>query len=145
MELQPADFVILGFTAVMTVLGLVRGLSGALAFLAGLSLASAAAFIGWGRGLSSITPTALAVAAAVAVFVVVFGLVRVCVRTVVGSLLKQPSDAVFGVVLGLFCAAMLIWGLSDFPPLRDYSSLARMLHDCARSERIVTSDRTVRF
>lgn len=131
-ELQPADFVILGFTAVMTVLGLLRGLSGALAFLAGLSLGSAAVFIGWERALSSFSPIWLGIVAGIALFIVVFGLVRIGVRVVVGSLLKQPSDAVFGVILGLFCSAMLVWGLSDFPPLRDYSNLARTLHACIR-------------
>ena len=112
MELLPADYVLLGLTGVMALMGLFRGFSGTLAFF----LASAAAAVAgpmlwtysatvsdqvWVRGLGVGLATLL-----------MFGLVRLIVKKCVNGLLSQPSDAIFGFLVGIAfgIAVVAVWG-----------------------------------
>ena len=132
MPLLPADYVVIGLTVVLSALGLVRGFSGAFAFLVGTSFGIAAVVGGWNGLLAGIDALWLRVAAAVLVFVVAFGIVRILVKLVVGKLLEQPSDSIFGVCLGLFCGGFLIWTLANNPQLRGYSFVAQEVHALVR-------------
>ncbi len=128
MPLQPADYVLLGLTVLLTVFGLIRGFSGVFAFLVGTSLSAASDVIGWRGFLSGINPVALRVATAVILFIAVFAVVRYVVKLIVGKLLSQPSDSIFGVCLGLFSGAFILWVLASSPDLRAYSYLAQEVH-----------------
>ena len=132
MPLLPADYVLLGLTVLLTALGLFRGFSGAFAFLIATSLGIATVVSGWNGFLLGIGETWMRAVAAVVVFVVVFGVVRILVKLVVGKLLAQPSDAIFGVCLGLFCGGYLIWTLANNPQLCGYSFVAQEVHALVR-------------
>lgn len=125
MQLLPADYVLLGLTVLLMALGLWRGVSETFAMLAGGSLAAASVFFGWGGFLGEISPTWVAIVISVAFFILVFGCVRAVVKFVIGKLLSQPADSIFGVCLGLFCGLALLWGASRRPMLRDWSNLAQ--------------------
>lgn len=128
MPLTPADCVLLGLTGLLVALGLFRGFSGAFAFAVATSLAIATAVCGWNGCLSGIGPLGLRVVAACVVFVVVFGVTRIFVKAVVGKLLAQPADAIFGVLLALGCGGYLFWAVVNSPFLRGHSFLAQEVH-----------------
>ena len=124
MNFLPAEYVILGAAAVASVFGLIGGLSGALAFLAGTVGAAVVGRIvwyasldwfdaGWARALSSF-----------ALALVAFGVARKIVRMVVHRLLAQPGDAIFGFFVAalsgfaLALAASYLLVLSDIWPVK---------------------------
>ena len=124
MALLPADYALGGLTAAMAVLGLFRGLSGTLAFLAATMAASAVGTIGWRISASCLdSPWARAGAVGVA-GLLAFGIVRVAVRKLVYGLLAQPADAVFGFLVGLAAGltAFVVWGYLGIG--LEYSALA---------------------
>ncbi len=116
MTFQPADYVVGGVIILLALMGLFRGLSGALAFLAGLALSAAVAMFGWRfsadlfeepwlRGLVVFGGTILA-----------FGLVRFLVKKLVNGLLSQPSDSIFGFLVGAAVGFFLLvaWSWTGF-------------------------------
>lgn len=125
MQLQPADYVLCGITLVMSVTGLFRGFSGTLAFVLATVAASAAGLVGWPYS-ASFTPVPWMRGAGTLVGVLlVFGLVRLIVKKLVGGLLAQPSDALFGAVIGSLIGVLLlvIWSYTGFH--LEYSNLAQ--------------------
>lgn len=128
MVLQPADYVVIGLAVLMTAMGLFRGFSGAFAFLVATSLGASAVATGWTGFLASVEPVWVRAVAAIVVFVTVFGVIRLIVKFVVGKLLAQPSDSIFGVCLGLACGGLLVWALAHDPVVRSHSFIAREVH-----------------
>lgn len=123
----PADYILCGLTLVMAVLGLFRGFSGTLGFFLAVVAAVFAAGFGWTYSVS-LTSVAWQRAAGVLVAtLLVFGLVRLVVKKLVNGLLAQPSDAIFGLLLGVgFGAALLVaWAHSGI--YLEYSHLAKTL------------------
>jgi len=122
--MQPADYAVLGVAAVFAVTGLFRGLSGTIGFLTASVASAATATFGWplsSRWLASPWTRGLAVFVAA---LLVFGTVRMVVKKSVNGLLAQPSDAVFGMLVGVFAAALLLaaWAYSGF--YTEFSSIA---------------------
>lgn len=134
MELLPADYILLGAAVVLAGMGLFRGFSGVFAFVVGFAVAGAADFIGWSTFLAGFESVWTRALAAVVLYVVVFGLVRYLVKLAVGRVLSQPSDAVFGCVLGLLCGILLVWAVSMSPFLCEKSNIARMLNSHVSDE-----------
>lgn len=128
MPFQPVDYVLVGVTVLVATLGLFRGLSGLFAFLVGTAHALAGAVHGWNGFLACIESPWLRAGAAVVVFIVLFGVVRYAVKLIAGKLLSQPSDSIFGVVVGLLCGGFLLWSLAGNEYLRGYSYLAQEVH-----------------
>lgn len=125
MQLLPADYVLCGITLVMAVTGLFRGFSGTLAFMLATVAAVGAGFLGWSYS-ASFTPVLWMRGAGTLVGVLlVFGLVRLIVKKLVGGLLAQPSDALFGAVIGSLIGVLLlvIWSYTGFHI--EYSNLAQ--------------------
>ena len=125
MQLLPADYVLCGITLVMAVTGLFRGFSGTLAFMLATVTAAGAGFWGWPYS-ASFTPVLWMRGAGTLVGVLlVFGLVRLIVKKLVGGLLAQPSDALFGAVIGSLIGVLLlvIWSYTGFHI--EYSNLAQ--------------------
>ena len=122
---QPADYALCGITIVMAVLGLFRGFSGTLGFALGAVAAAFAASFGWAysasftdvawqRGVGVLMATLLA-----------FGIVRLIVKKLVNGLLAQPSDAVFGFLVGAALGVLIlaVWAYSGVH--LEYSTLAK--------------------
>ena len=125
MQLLPADYVLCGITLVMAVTGLFRGFSGTLAFMLATVAAAGAGFLGWPYS-ASFTPVLWMRGAGTLVGVLlVFGLVRLIVKKLVGGLLAQPSDALFGAVIGSLVGVLLLvlWSYTGFHI--EYSNLAQ--------------------
>ena len=122
---QVADYVLCGVTIVAAVTGLFRGFSGTLAFALATAAASLVGSFGWSY---SATMTDVAWQRGTGVLVatlLTFGIVRIVVKKLVNGLLSQPSDAIFGglVGAGLGVAAVVVWAYSGLFP--EYSSLVR--------------------
>ena len=127
MQLLPADYVLGGVTVAMAVLGLFRGFSGTLAFFIAVAVAVLAATFGWPYS-ASFTPVVWMRAAGTLVgTLLVFGIVRLLVKKLVNGLLSQPSDAIFGFLIGVAFGGLLLlgWVLSGFH--LEYSALATEL------------------
>ena len=125
MQLLPADYVLCGITLVMAVTGLFRGFSGTLAFMLATVAAAGAGFLGWPYSASFTPVLWMRVAGTLVGVLLVFGLVRLIVKKLVGGLLAQPSDALFGAVIGSLVGVLLlvIWSYTGFHV--EYSRLAR--------------------
>lgn len=124
-ELLPADYALCGLAIVMAVTGLFRGFSGTLAFV--LAVASAALVgsfvwpysvgftdVVWMRGAGTLVATLLA-----------FGIVRLIVKKLVNGLLAQPSDALFGALVGAMLGVLVLVGWAYSGLYLDYSNLAK--------------------
>lgn len=124
MEFLPADYVLGGIAVVMAVLGLFRGFSGTLAFFVAGAAAAAVAALGWPFSASFTEVMWQRVAGVLVATLLGFGLVRLIVKRLVNGLLAQPTDAIFGFVIGAaFGAALLVgWAYSGFH--LEYSNLA---------------------
>ncbi len=127
MALQPADYLAGGLVIVLAVMGLFRGLSGALAFLAGAVAAAAAAVFGWPLSAAWLAEPWLRGVATLVATLFVFGLVRLLVKKLVNGLLSQPSDAIFGFLAGVLVGLLLLvaWACTGF--YTDRSRLATEL------------------
>ena len=108
MNLLPADYALGGLTIALAVLGLFRGLSGTLAFLAATLAAAAVGTIGWRVAEPYLTVGWQRAAVVFAVALLAFGLVRIVVRKFVNGLLAQPADAIFGFLVGLAAGALAV-------------------------------------
>lgn len=114
--LATADIVILAGTAVFALFGLFWGFSGALAFLAGSVMGALGGRLAWTAAMEyGQTGWSRALVALVAA-ILVFGIVRWAVKKIVGGLLRQPADAVFGFlvsgVTGLFLALAAVYAVN---------------------------------
>ena len=124
MSLQPADWVFCGLVAVLTVMGLFRGLSGALAFVAAGAASAASAAFGWPLFAHWFAAPWARAAAVFVSALLIFGLVRLVVKKAVNGLLAQPSDSFFGLAVGFLAGILILaaWAWSGF--FVEYSSLA---------------------
>lgn len=123
----PADYILCGLTIVMAVLGLFRGFSGTLGFILAALAAVLTATFGWTLS-ASFTEVAWQRAGGVLVATLLaFGLVRLIVKKLVNGLLAQPSDAIFGLLIGAAfgAAALFAWAHSGL--YLEYSYLAKEL------------------
>ena len=121
----PADYALCGLTIVMAVLGLFRGFSGTLGFALGAIAALVTASFGW---TYSATLTAVMWQRGAGVLVatlLAFGLVRLIVKKLVNGLLSQPSDAIFGCLIGLVLGAALLVAWAHSGAYLEYSTLAK--------------------
>jgi len=124
-QLLPADYVLCGLTIVMAVTGLFRGFSGTLAFLLATAAAVLVGLFGWGYSASFTTVLWMRGAGTLVGTLLAFGIIRMIVRKLVGGLLAQPSDAVFGLLIGAGVGVLLllVWAHAGF--YLEYSNLAR--------------------
>jgi uncharacterized membrane protein required for colicin V production len=99
---------------VLVVMGLFRGFSGALAFSVGVVAAAAVAVFGWPATEQLLEAEWARGAVTLAAMLLAFGLVRITVKKVVNGLLAQPSDALFGMTVGLAAGVVLLaaWAYS---------------------------------
>lgn len=113
-SLQVADWVLLALTVVFAVLGLFRGFSGTIAFVAALAASGFSIVPGW--ALSACASESLWVRRGVCLIAVllVFGIVRWLIKKLVNGLLAQPTDAIFGMLLGIATGGGVIaaWAMS---------------------------------
>ena len=121
----PADYALCGITVVMAVLGLFRGFSGTLGFVLGAVAAAFAASLGWAYS-ASFTDTAWQRGAGVLVATLLaFGVVRLIVKKLVNGLLAQPSDAIFGFLVGAALGVLMLAAWAYSGAYLEYSTLAR--------------------
>lgn len=121
---QPADYILCGLTLVMAVTGLFRGFSGTLAFALATAAAVLAGVFGWAYS-ASFTPVVWMRGAGILVgALLTFGFVRMLVRKLVGGLLAQPSDALFGFLIGASFGVLLLLAWAHAGIYLDYSTLA---------------------
>lgn len=125
MQLLPADYVLGGLIIVMAVTGLFRGFSGTLAFFLATAASAASAGLCWTFSAALSNVFWVRAAGAFVATLLVFGIVRLVVKKLVGGLLAQPADALFGFAAGALAAALLVvaWGWSGI--YLEYSNLAR--------------------
>ena len=122
---QPADYALCGITIVMAVLGLFRGFSGTLGFVLGAVAAAFAASFGWVHS-ASFTDVAWQRGAGVLVATLLaFGIVRLVVKKLVNGLLAQPSDAIFGFLIGAALGILVLVAWAYSGAYLEYSILAR--------------------
>lgn len=114
----------------MAVMGLFRGLSGALAFLSAVISAGAVATFGWDASSRWLVEIWSRGAATLIAALLAFGIVRALVKKLAGSILSQPSDSIFGFILGLAMGALLavVWAYLNIH--LEYSSIATELNSC---------------
>lgn len=124
-KFQIADYVLCALVLMLATLGLFRGFSGTLGFVLALTAALFTAFFGW-----MYSPVLTSVVwqrggGVLLLTLLVFGLVRLIVKKLVNGLLAQPSDALFGCLLGVAIgvAILLVWARTG--AFLDYSYLAR--------------------
>ena len=110
---QPADYAICGITIVMAVLGLFRGFSGTLGFVLGAVAAAFAASFGWAYSASFTDVAWQRGAGVLVVTLLAFGIVRLIVKKLVNGLLAQPSDAIFGFLIGVALGVLRKGGKAD--------------------------------
>ena len=121
----PADYALCGITVVMAVLGLFRGFSGTLGFVLGAVAAAFAASFGWAYS-ASFTDVAWQRGAGVLVATLLaFGVVRLIVKKLVNGLLAQPSDAIFGFLVGAALGVLILAAWAYSGAYLEYSTLAK--------------------
>ena len=121
----PADYALCGITIVMAVLGLFRGFSGTLGFVLGAIAALFAASFGWTYS-ASLTAVAWQRGAGVLVATLLaFGLVRIVVKKLVNGLLAQPSDAIFGLLIGAALGVLILVAWACSGAYLEHSTLAQ--------------------
>lgn len=123
-QLQVADWVLLGATLGMAVLGLFRGFSGTLAFLLAVVVSAFTATFGWTYSANFTEVAWMRGAGVLVVALVAFGLVRMVVKKLVNGLLAQPSDAIFGFLIGAAFGVLALVGWTYSGIYLEYSTLA---------------------
>ena len=121
----PADYALCGITVVMAVLGLFRGFSGTLGFVRGAVVAVFAASFGWAYSASFTDVAWQRGAGVLAVTLLAFGIVRLIVKKLVNGLLAQPSDAIFGFLVGAALGVLVLVAWAYSGVYLEYSTLAR--------------------
>ena len=122
---QPADYAICGITIVMAVLGLFRGFSGTLGFVLGAVAAAFAASFGWVHSASFTDVAWQRGAGVLVVTLLAFGVVRLVVKKLVNGLLAQPSDAIFGFLIGVALGVLILVAWAYSGACLEYSTLAK--------------------
>ena len=122
---QPADYAICGITIVMAVLGLFRGFSGTLGFVLGAVAAAFAASFGWTYSASFTDVAWQRGAGVLVVTLLAFGIVRLIVKKLVNGLLAQPSDAIFGFLIGVALGVLILVAWAYSGAGLEYSTLAK--------------------
>lgn len=122
---QPSDYALCGLTLTLVVLGLFRGFSGTLAFLLAVLAAAFAASFGWMYSASVTAVLWQRAAGTLVVTLLTFGLVRLVVKRLVNGLLAQPSDALFGALVGFCFGALVLVAWAHSGLYLEYSLLAR--------------------
>lgn len=124
-ELQAADYVLCGATLAAAVTGLFRGFSGTLAFALASAAAAATGSFGWAYSATLTDALWQRGAGVLVASLLAFGIVRLIVKKLVGGLLAQPSDAIFGALVGAAIggAVLVAWAYSGL--YLEYSALAR--------------------
>ena len=121
----PADYALCGITIVMAVLGLFRGFSGTLGFVLGAVAAAFAASFGWVYSASVTTVAWQRGAGVLVATLLVFGIVRLVVKKLVNGLLAQPSDAIFGFLIGAALGVLILVAWAHSGAYLEYSHLAK--------------------
>ena len=124
---QPADYVLCGLMVVMAVLGLFRGFSGTLGFVLAAIAATLTATFGWTFSASFTDVTWQRALGVLVATLLAFGLVRLIVKKLVNGLLAQPSDAIFGFLIGAALGALVIVAWAHSGAYLEYSTLAKEL------------------
>ena len=121
----PADYAICGITVVMAVLGLFRGFSGTLGFVLGAIAAAFVGSFGWTYSLSFTEVMWQRGAGVLVAALLAFGLVRLIVKKLVNGLLAQPSDAIFGLLIGAALGVLILVAWAYSGAYLEYSHLAK--------------------
>ena len=121
----PADYALCGLTIVMAVLGLFRGFSGTLGFALGAIAALVTASFGWTYSASLTTVMWQRGTGVLVATLLAFGLVRLIVKKLVNGLLAQPSDAVFGFLIGAALGVLILVAWAHSGIYLEYSILAK--------------------
>ena len=132
MELLPADYALCALAVVLGVTGLFRGFSGTLAFLLAAVSAAIAGSLAWNLSPAWAEAAWMRAGCALVAALLAFGLVRLVVKRLVNGLLAQPSDALFGCLVGLAIAAAVLVGWAWSGLYLDYSNLARTVAEYVR-------------
>ena len=122
-EMLPMDWVLAGFVLSMAVMGLFRGFSGTLAFMAAIAAASVAGFKAWELAPNWLGQLWMCGAATLIVVLIVFGIVRLIVKKIVNGILAQPSDAIFGFVAGAVAGLVVIFVWAKTGIYTEYSNI----------------------
>lgn len=122
-EMLPMDWVLAGFVLSMAVMGLFRGFSGTLAFMAAIAVASVAGFKAWELAPNWLGQLWMCGAATLMVVLIVFGIVRLVVKKIVNGILAQPSDAIFGFVAGAVAGLVVIFVWAKTGLYIEYSNI----------------------
>ena len=121
----PADYALCGITIVMAVLGLFRGFSGTLGFVLGAIAALFTASFGWTYSASLTAVVWQRGAGVLVATLLAFGLVRLIVKKLVNGLLAQPSDAIFGLLIGAALGVLILVAWACSGVYLEYSTLAK--------------------
>ena len=121
----PADYALCGITIVMAVLGLFRGFSGTLGFVLGAIAALFTASFGWTYSASLTAVVWQRGAGVLVATLLAFGLVRLIVKKLVNGLLAQPSDAIFGLLIGAALGVLILVAWACSGVYLEYSTLAQ--------------------
>ena len=121
----PADYALCGLTIVMAVLGLFRGFSGTLGFAFGTIAALLTASFGWTYSASLTAVVWQRGAGVLVATLLAFGLVRLIAKKFVNGLLAQPSDAVFGFLIGAALGILILVAWAYSGAYLEYSTLAK--------------------
>lgn len=125
MAFQTADYAIVAFTCVMAVMGLFRGLSGMIAFIAATVVSVFAASFGWSYSAQFSDVVWIRAIGDLVATLIVFGLIRLIIKKAVNGLLSQPSDSIFGMLTGLLSGTLLVLAWAKSGIYLEYSNLAK--------------------
>jgi len=126
-SLQPVDWVIIALMATSAVFGAIRGFSGTLAFFVAVVAAAALGVWIWPQSAGWFGELYRRLPVCGGAVLIVFALVRVVVKKLVSGLLTQPSDAIFGLLIGalMVLALVALWAFLGIH--LEYSQLAEYL------------------
>ena len=121
----PGDWALGAVALTLAVMGIFRGFSGSLSFVAASACGTTAAMFFWGYLTRWEMQTWVRGAIALTISLLVFGTVRMIVRKFVHGLLAQPADAIFGFLVGVALSAVLVlvWATSGVG--HEYSNIVR--------------------
>lgn len=134
MDMTAIDWVLLGGTGVLMIIGLFRGISGELGSLLGLAAGVLAGFLlygaaqgaamsfGFGQHGDSVFKGA-SIGIDVVMALVIGGLVRLLVRKFVSFLMGRVIDSILGVLSGLIKGVLIIGTLAGFGLIQAGSDL----------------------
>lgn len=125
MVLQAADYAIIAFTSVMAIMGLFRGLSGMIAFIAATVVSVFAASFGWTYSAEFSEVVWIRAIGDLVATLIVFGLIRLIIKKAVNGILSQPSDSIFGMFLGLISGTLVVITWAKSGVYLEYSNLVK--------------------